>query len=526
MPTIIPAYPMRRATSIRRVTPVERFRNFLRDWRPPDTLVDGVLEGGAALGAAYLGSLVLLGQNRIWFRRVAGNSAGAITAAMVAAGYRAHEIEWLCSAFPNPPARPAGVPATLDPINFLDFLDFPTLASVGTSARRKTLLWRALKGEIVDHILNTTIPVPTRANAINAIVTGLKQIPVFGAGITGGVEVAVRGVLGGALGFLPTAQPKLKDFQLFDTENLRIAFADTVWAAIASVNPMLVFNTQLLHEGSMFEGAVFRQTMVRLLGAKVHGDPTRAVQFDELPIPLAVIGANIETQRMEVYSTGRTPNMNVAEAVRRSMSLPIIFQPRGSIVVDGGLCSNFPAWLFTAAGDEHWPPASIDPQRPKVGLSLDETRAAPAAWGASPAKFNLTGDPPHVDLRDVAVPLIIARLKDMGLFVPSVTLPEAQLGADLGDLKVLEVAIGSALMDKEVTVRALMCKAMFANRRYFDVEIPVLGFHGFDFAINSDASDLAAIAERGWFAARDALAASPTSGNPLITNPGALNNPF
>jgi predicted acylesterase/phospholipase RssA len=307
---------------------------------------------------------------------------------------------------------------------------------------------------------------------------------------------------------------------------MRIAFADTVWAAVASVSPTLVFTTQLLHEGSIFEGTVFRQTMVRLLGAKVHGDPTRVVQFDELPIPLAVIGANIETGLMEVYSTGRTPNMSVAEAVRRSMSLPVIFQPRGNLVVDGGLCSNFPAWLFTAAGDEHWPAASIDPQRPKIGLSLDQALAPPTAWGASPGKFNLTGTPPHVDLQDVVVPLIIARLKDMGLYVPSVALPESQLSADLGDLRVLKVAVGSALMDKESTVRALMCKAMFSSQRYFDVEIPLLGFHGFDFAINSDAGDLAAISERGWFAARDALAANPTSGNPLITNPGALSNPY
>lgn len=524
MPRHMPDYLTRSPTRIGRV--VALAERLLRERWPAGTLVDGVMEGGAALGAAYVGSLVLLEQNRIWFRRVAGNSSGAITAAMVAAGYRAHEIEWLCSAFPNPPARPAGVPATLNPINFLDFLDFPTLASVGTPARRKTLLWRALKGEILDHVLNTTLPIPTRSNMIDSIVNGLKQIPLFGSGITGVVEDRVQGVLGGTLGFLPTAQAKLKNFQPFDTESLRTTFADTVWAAVASVDPLLVINTQLLHEGSLFEGAVFRQTMVRLLGAKVHGDPGRPVLFSELPIPLAVIGANIKTQRMEVYSTGRTPTMNVADAVRRSMSLPVIFQPRGSLVVDGGFCSNFPAWLLTKAGDEHWPPASIDPGRPKIGLSLDVTKAAPAAWGASPAKFNLTGDPPHVDLMAVAVPVLIARLKEMGLFDLNVNVPEAQVGANLGNLRVLEVAIGSAFMNKEEIVRALMCKALFANQRYFDVEIPVLGFHSFDFAINNDASDLASIAERGWFAARDVLAANPTSGNPLITNPGALTNPF
>jgi predicted acylesterase/phospholipase RssA len=234
------------------------------------------------------------------------------------------------------------------------------------------------------------------------------------------------------------------------------------------------------------------------------------------------------TKRMEVYSSATHANMDVAEAVRRSMSLPAIFQPRGTVVVDGGLCSNFPAWLFTQAGDPYWPAASIDLLRPKIGFSLDETRDAPSGWGVSPAKFNLKANPPppHVDLMDVAVSLIIARLKAGGIFVPSVVLPESTLITYLRSLKLLQVIVGSATMDKEGSVRALVCKAMFANQRYFDVEIPALGFHGFDFAINSNADELASIVERGWFAARDALAANPTSGLPLITNPGVLRNPF
>jgi predicted acylesterase/phospholipase RssA len=326
---------------------------------------------------------------------------------------------------------------------------------------------------------------------------------------------------------LPNAQPKIRDFQLFDTEPLRTAFADATWAAIASVSPLLVVHTQFWHEGSIFEGINFLQTMKSILGAKVHpNNPNLRVDFKDLPIPLAVIGANIETGRMEVYSSGMTPNMEVAEAVRRSMSLPLIFQPRGTTVVDGGLCSNFPAWLFTQAGDEHWPAGSIDLQRPIVGLALNASQAAPPAWNAAPGKFSLTGNPPHVDLKDVLVPVVIAKMKDAGIYVPSITLPETAMQNDLLEFKALEVAVGSAVMDKEAVVRTLMTRSLFPTRRYFDVEIPLLGFHGFDFGINSDATDLASIAERGWFATRDALAGTPTSGLPLITNPGVLQNPF
>ncbi len=51
--------------------------------------IDGVFEGGGAKGAAYIGALTNLQEKGIWFKRVAGSSAGAITAALIAAGYRA-----------------------------------------------------------------------------------------------------------------------------------------------------------------------------------------------------------------------------------------------------------------------------------------------------------------------------------------------------------------------------------------------------------------------------------------------------
>jgi predicted acylesterase/phospholipase RssA len=74
-------------------------------------LVDGVFEGGGALGTAYLGGLRALHDNDIWFKRVAGNSAGAITAAMIAVGFTAPEIEWLSSAFRSSPRVPPSLAA-------------------------------------------------------------------------------------------------------------------------------------------------------------------------------------------------------------------------------------------------------------------------------------------------------------------------------------------------------------------------------------------------------------------------------
>ena len=53
---------------------------------------DMVFAGGGAKGVAHLGSLWALDRLGIKFKRLAGNSAGAITAAFVAAGYSASEF--------------------------------------------------------------------------------------------------------------------------------------------------------------------------------------------------------------------------------------------------------------------------------------------------------------------------------------------------------------------------------------------------------------------------------------------------
>lgn len=55
--------------------------------------VDAVFEGGGVKGTAFLGALGGFADAGIRFRKVAGTSAGAITAAVVAAGFTIEETE-------------------------------------------------------------------------------------------------------------------------------------------------------------------------------------------------------------------------------------------------------------------------------------------------------------------------------------------------------------------------------------------------------------------------------------------------
>ena len=58
-----------------------------------DHMFYGVFEGGGAKGVAYVGALEAMAEEGCWFAGVAGASAGAITAALVAAGLSPEELK-------------------------------------------------------------------------------------------------------------------------------------------------------------------------------------------------------------------------------------------------------------------------------------------------------------------------------------------------------------------------------------------------------------------------------------------------
>lgn len=64
-------------------------------WWHGMTLYDGIFKGGGAKGILYVGALHELADDGRWFRAVAGSSAGAITATLVAAGFTPDEVEQL-----------------------------------------------------------------------------------------------------------------------------------------------------------------------------------------------------------------------------------------------------------------------------------------------------------------------------------------------------------------------------------------------------------------------------------------------
>jgi NTE family protein len=150
-------------------------------------------------------------------------------------------------------------------------------------------------------------------------------------------------------------------------------FKDTAWEDRI---PIVGHPLSVLLQRGIYEGGFFREWMRGLLAAK--GVRT----FGQLADPEATelknryrlkgIVSDVTHRRLLVLpddaaTLGIEPDdLEVAYAVRMSMSIPIFFEPvmhrnprtgLDHLIVDGGMLSNFPVWLFDADKGEppRWP---------------------------------------------------------------------------------------------------------------------------------------------------------------------------
>jgi NTE family protein len=164
---------------------------------------------------------------------------------------------------------------------------------------------------------------------------------------------------------------------------LRLPFAefkDADWWDKAGAPGKLV---SVIREKGIYEGKYFRDWIARLLEAKgVTRFGHVAFEKDDEPgkgYRLKVIASDVTHRRMlvlpdDAVHLGVEPDeLEIAYAVRMSMSIPIFFEPvvhenpktgEEHLIVDGGMLSNFPVWLFDAKGRE--------PRWPTFGLMLVE----------------------------------------------------------------------------------------------------------------------------------------------------------
>jgi NTE family protein len=146
--------------------------------------------------------------------------------------------------------------------------------------------------------------------------------------------------------------------------------------------PVIGKEISILRDFGVYEGQRFLQWMTEKLdrkGVRTFGDlPPTDSEDPKRSFRLQVIASDVTRHEMLVLPRdadriGSTPTtLSIAYAVRMSMSIPIFFEPVAHsndstgiehLIVDGGVLSNFPVWLFDA--DER-------PRFPTFGLLLVE----------------------------------------------------------------------------------------------------------------------------------------------------------
>jgi NTE family protein len=144
-----------------------------------------------------------------------------------------------------------------------------------------------------------------------------------------------------------------------------------------------IFN--FIERGGLYAGEYFRQWINEKIVAQLQGKgpldpfPTFQQMFAITGISLSVVASDTTNQQFLVFNEQRTPTVRVADAVRMSMSIPFFFSSvtyQGSEVVDGGLLSNFPMFLFLEA-NPYLTNTPEDLARPTIGFLLDETQGPP-----------------------------------------------------------------------------------------------------------------------------------------------------
>jgi NTE family protein len=179
-------------------------------------------------------------------------------------------------------------------------------------------------------------------------------------------------------------------------------FQDRAWEDKV---PLIERSLSLLLDLGLFEGDRFLAWMKEMLeakGVRTFADLVHPEYADDprYRSRLQVIASDVTTHELLVLPRDATKlgivpdELDVALAVRMSMSIPIFFEPvriedadgRMHVIVDGGMLSNFPVWLFDCPDDEapEWPTFGLLLVEPKPSVPVGQRLPAPRMAGSGP----------------------------------------------------------------------------------------------------------------------------------------------
>ena len=177
----------------------------------------------------------------------------------------------------------------------------------------------------------------------------------------------------------------------FSAEEIKELILKLDYKKIADKNgfniPIFSKTVNLLFKKGLFNGDYLRNWIDEVLSYKLNLTNRKKVTFGDLIIPqekgillnnnkykrkykLHIIATDISCGKMlilpeDIAEYGINPDeLQVSLAIRMSISIPYFFQPvnlnnintnRKSLIVDGGVLSNYPVWLFDVNGIPRFP---------------------------------------------------------------------------------------------------------------------------------------------------------------------------
>jgi NTE family protein len=270
--------------------------------------------GGGAKAIIHVGALKALEEKEVDFRGIAGTSAGAIIAALKAAGFRADEL-----------VDPASKRTILDALGKIDpkITKATDLFGRGGWWRIRIFRWAMDQSKFrrrvtlvaiwASPILIAFLPMPLHPDRILPVVVVLWTL----VGVT------------------------------------------TIWIYVSLLRGLANI--------TRFRNALSVLFQQRMFPAEL-GRVVRMSDFGGSRPTLKIVTANLNRQKLQLFSPERTPDVPVADAVAASICLPAIFGPwriDGELHIDGGIVSNLPAWPF----DEE---RELDPDALTIAVEISD----------------------------------------------------------------------------------------------------------------------------------------------------------
>lgn len=305
----------------------------------PAVLVDGSFEGGGAKGLSYMGAIHALAHCGIWFKRLSGTSAGSIAATLIAAGYQVdlnYRLDLLVSPRDLTPSKNNSLNQIMFEDNFARLADFNPKDDPKAEGS-----WTAKQ---IDAMLDL-IPLVKQFREFDQMVQD-APLPSFYEDIKRKLGVKlfddfIKDFRKQIINHFDLVEPEKWGSEIL--KQLLSLKDDPIRTRRGGLDPGSLREAmrgilRLAEKGGFFTGDVLRDWIDAHLRAKIGpgSGPNNRILFKDLPLPLAVVATDVgvpgdpadpSTSQAVVFSQKSTPDYVVAEAVRRSVSLPFAFYP-------------------------------------------------------------------------------------------------------------------------------------------------------------------------------------------------------